>query len=574
MNPRHAAPRSPWACARARDRRPFGLASRPPLPVWRASGRTSRSRGHTRERPWGVHGPTRFRLVGPDRPPPSAVRTPRCGAAAHTARTARRARLRRPRDRGPRVSSTSGGSPRNVPIGTRFLPGRRQQRPPRGTTTGHPQAAPAVARDGIPATPKASGRPRSCSQRGAQRHDDRGGRSSAVSGWARRAVRNERDRSGGNASVPPVTIGEQAIGYLDRPHGRERKLTAWTSSVTKRREAAHEAVRRSSSGRRSGYVMPTEGGMTRGSERTRPGRYQRPPTTTARALRRRLGARARVPCRCAIAWLRSPDLLWACSPQHVWPAVSRRPWTDHRTPAFSYGRRRLALRIPSKAPGPTVPLGAAQARRNPRVCSDDAVAVARPSRRGCGTPTDAENGGASRATTPSARANDTSGGGNDTGPGALCASRLVIDDRAGARRASQNQGAAALPLRPSRPYPAAVEQLAEPQEPRGAFCPADSERDRLALTDDDERAGGSRHRSAEEVGGEHGRVRAMHGHNDQGPRTQARDAQRSCTSGRATRHARRSRDMVGSFLVRSFFAARGRYARSIGRSAPELGGGP
>jgi hypothetical protein len=47
------------------------------------------------------------------------------------------------------------------------------------------------------------------------------------------------------------------------------QMTARTSCVTKRQRAAREAVRRSISGRRSGYVMPTEGGMTRGSERTR-----------------------------------------------------------------------------------------------------------------------------------------------------------------------------------------------------------------------------------------------------------------------------------------------------------------
>jgi len=130
-------------------RRDEGSRSVRPIPQPRGSA-TQRER-----RPAGSPA-TLVRLAGHrrDRPPPSAVRTPRCGAPAHTARTARRACLRRPRDRDPRVSSTSGGSPRNVPIGTPPFTsrgdsnGRREER-----VTGHPQAAPAVARERIPATP-------------------------------------------------------------------------------------------------------------------------------------------------------------------------------------------------------------------------------------------------------------------------------------------------------------------------------------------------------------------------------------------------------------------------------------
>ena len=137
---------------------------------------------------------------------------------------------------------------------------RRQRWPPRGTGNRPPPGSAsrrAGADTGHPQRRRT--RPRSCGQRGAQRHHDRGGTSSVVRARARRACVNERDRPGGNASVPPVTIGEQAIGHLDRPHGCERKMTARTNSMTKRRKAAREAVRRSSSGRRSGYVMPTEG---------------------------------------------------------------------------------------------------------------------------------------------------------------------------------------------------------------------------------------------------------------------------------------------------------------------------
>src|SRR3954447_11701524 len=44
-----------------------------------------------------------------------------------------------------------------------------------------------------------------------------------------------------------------------RSTGLERKTTAWASATTKRQSTTRKAVRWSSSGRRSGYVMPTTG---------------------------------------------------------------------------------------------------------------------------------------------------------------------------------------------------------------------------------------------------------------------------------------------------------------------------
>ena len=174
-----------------------------------------------------------------------------------------------------------------------FLFGRRPQQPPRGTGNRPPPGS-AGRREGTDTGhPNGVERRPGRDQRGAQRHDDRGGRSSVVRARARRAwckragpARWERERAGGDDR-------KQAIGHLDRPHGRERKTTARTSSVTKRRRAAREAVRRSSSGRRGGYVMPTEGGMTRRSKRTRSGRYQRPPTAKPSGSPRRPATRMR-----------------------------------------------------------------------------------------------------------------------------------------------------------------------------------------------------------------------------------------------------------------------------------------
>jgi hypothetical protein len=170
-----------------------------------------------------------------------------------------------------------------VPIGTPPFTsggdsdGRREDR-----VTGHPQAAPG-RREGLDAghPQRRRTRPRSCGQRDAQWNDNRGGRSSVVRARARRAcVKRAGPARWEHEGAAGDDRRSRPSGYFDRPHGRERKTTARTSSVTKRRKPAREAVRRSSSGRRSGYVMPTKGEMTRRSKRTRSGRYQRPPTTT------------------------------------------------------------------------------------------------------------------------------------------------------------------------------------------------------------------------------------------------------------------------------------------------------
>jgi hypothetical protein len=99
------------------------------------------------------------------------------------------------------------------------------------------------------------------------------------------------------------------------------------------------------------------------------------------------------------------------------------------------------------------------------------------------------------------------GGGNDTWPGASDASvggqRHPVSDasRDGgcgiARRPAGVTSEAGwwrcAELRPSRSLAAAVEQFGEPGEARGAFRPADTEGDRLALANEDQRSGRARH---------------------------------------------------------------------------------
>jgi hypothetical protein len=186
----------------------------------------------------------------------------------------------------------------------------------------------------------------SCRQRGAQRHDDRGGRSSVVRVRARRACVKRARPARWDASGPPVTIGEQAIGHLDRPHGGERKMTARTSTVTKRPRAAHEAIRRSNSGRRSGYLMPTEG---RDDQKVRtneirtvpappddshsPGFHDDPPHGCAHARRSRTAARFRLIATASMLFpLRplsgSPDVSASARPRSRRP---RPPWTGQGT---------------------------------------------------------------------------------------------------------------------------------------------------------------------------------------------------------------------------------------------------
>jgi hypothetical protein len=128
---------------------------------------------------------TLIRLAGRRRDPPSPsggeTSAIRCGSSYRTCGSSGSSSS--PSGSRPRVSSTSGGSPRNVPIGTPPFTsggdsnGRREEREPatprqrrpsrrtgtghppgsagrrEGADTGHPQAAPAVARERIPATP-------------------------------------------------------------------------------------------------------------------------------------------------------------------------------------------------------------------------------------------------------------------------------------------------------------------------------------------------------------------------------------------------------------------------------------
>ena len=141
----------------------------------RCSARASPGRGRRRRSSaWRVTAGTGHPLL--------VVRTAGSGAAADTARPARRARLRRVRERDPKVSSTSGGSPRNLPIGTPPFSsggdrnGRRAER-----VTDHPQAAPG-GREGLPTghPQQRRARPRIDGQLWSHRYDDGGDRSSVA----------------------------------------------------------------------------------------------------------------------------------------------------------------------------------------------------------------------------------------------------------------------------------------------------------------------------------------------------------------------------------------------------------
>jgi hypothetical protein len=137
----------------------------------------------------------------------------------------------------PRVSSTSGGSPRNVPIGTPPFSssggsdGRRER-----LDTGHPQAAPVVTRDWIPATPNGVERDLGAAVNAVLSGATRGMTGRQSSGRvARRA--NEQDRPGGTRAWRRRRSGSTAMDTWTTHTVRERKTTARTSSATKRREA-------------------------------------------------------------------------------------------------------------------------------------------------------------------------------------------------------------------------------------------------------------------------------------------------------------------------------------------------
>jgi hypothetical protein len=236
-------------------RRDQGSRSVRPIPQPRGSA-TQRGR-----RPAGSPA-TLVRLAGHrrDRPPPSAVRTPRCGAAAHTARTARRARLRRLRDRDPgsrapragvretcpsaRLPSlqaaTATAAARNQQPATPGSPGRRE-----GPDTGHPYS---VDPDLGAAGP--------C---GAQRHDDRGGRSSAVRAPGSASVWQTSGTGQVGRERAPVTIepGHRTLGPATRSTNANDRPDKQRDETSK---TAREAVTRSSSTRQSGHVVPSGAG--------------------------------------------------------------------------------------------------------------------------------------------------------------------------------------------------------------------------------------------------------------------------------------------------------------------------
>jgi hypothetical protein len=128
----------------------------------------------------------------------------------------------------PRVSSTSGGSPRNVPIGTPpFSSGgdsnsRREER-----VTSHPQAAPAVTSDCLPATPNSGARDlESMVSSGATstKTGVTGRQSPRHEGTCTIDLRERQDRPGRNHErASSDDRRELATDEFGRPHGVPRR---------------------------------------------------------------------------------------------------------------------------------------------------------------------------------------------------------------------------------------------------------------------------------------------------------------------------------------------------------------
>jgi hypothetical protein len=196
-------------------------------------------------------------------PPPSA-RSPRVGAAAHTARGGSSGSSSPPSGSRPSVSSTSGGSPRNVPIGTLLslqattaaVVARNWYRPPPGSAdrrvgpdTGHPQAAPCATSMRWSAV-----EPTGTTTGVAGRRSPKGERSCTSS-----CVNGRTGQGGTRGRASGDDRRELATHKFDRPHGSQNANDRPDEQRDKGSKAARESVRRSSGGRRSGYVVPTRG---------------------------------------------------------------------------------------------------------------------------------------------------------------------------------------------------------------------------------------------------------------------------------------------------------------------------